>query len=56
MARVDRIVTDYWPKPVPSRSFDWSAVRHSYDGDSMIGYGSTEAEAIEDLIALEAEQ
>jgi hypothetical protein len=48
-----KIVTDYWPKPIPMRQFDWSAVTDHYDGaeDSHcpIGYGATEAEAIADL-------
>lgn len=48
-----KIVTDYDPKPIPTAAFDWSAVDDAtYDGDgfSPIGYGSTEEEAIEDLI------
>ena len=51
-----RIVTEYWAKPIPDRSFDWSAVDDdTYDGaeDSSnrnhVGYGRTEAEAIADL-------
>jgi hypothetical protein len=54
-----RIVTDYWAKPIPDRSFDWSAYDDdTYDGaeDSSnrnhIGYGRTEAEAIADLLRL----
>jgi hypothetical protein len=52
-----KISTSYWPKPGPSKAFDWSAVDSDvYDGaeDSatrnQIGYGATEAEAIADLM------
>jgi hypothetical protein len=48
------IVTDYWPKPVPTSRWDWTAVREDYDAadDSIppVGLGSTEKEAIEDLM------
>lgn len=46
-----RIVTDYWPKPIPDRRFDWTAVDdETYDGPpGPVGVGSTEAEAIADL-------
>ncbi len=50
------ILTQLIRPPVPSRSFDWSAIdEDSYDGapDSPnrneIGYGATEEEAIKDL-------
>lgn len=56
-----RIKTDFWMKPGPSRQFDWSAIDdNTYDCDcdqdgffstSPIGYGATEQEAIDDLIA-----
>lgn len=52
-----KIRTDYWPKPVPTNRYDWSAVDDdTYDGapDSgnrnQIGYGATEQEAIADLM------
>jgi hypothetical protein len=47
-----RIVTHYEPKPVPSTCFDWSAIDDStYDGEGCpVGYGSTEQEAIDDLL------
>jgi hypothetical protein len=57
-----KITTDYWPKPIPQRDFDWSAIdEDTYDADwegeergfvskSPIGYGATEEEAIADLI------
>lgn len=46
-----KITTSYWPKPIPMRQFDWSAVDDdTYDGPgSPIGYGRNEAEAIADL-------
>lgn len=39
--------------PIPIRKYDWSAVDDStYDGPGCsIGYGRTEQEAIEDLLA-----
>jgi hypothetical protein len=43
-----RIVTNYWPKPIPDRQFDWSAMEDGGD-ERMCGYGRTEQEAIEDL-------
>lgn len=48
----DKIRTEYvWP-PIPDRRFDWSAVTDNYDGEgSPIGWGRTEDEAIEDLVA-----
>lgn len=53
-----RISTDYWAKPIPDRSNDWSAVDDDrYDGaeDStgrarMVGFGATEADAIADVL------
>ena len=44
-----RIRTEYWPKPIPTSNFDWSAVTDDYDIGHPIGYGRTEAEAINDL-------
>jgi len=44
-----RIRTAYWPKSIPISDFDWSAVTEDYDLGSSIGYGRTEAEAINDL-------
>jgi len=61
-----KIVTHYDPKPIPSRRFDWSAVDDdTYDVDCdengyfsrcPIGYGSTEQEAIDDLMDQFAEE
>lgn len=46
-----KVVTRYDPKPIPIRSFDWSAVDDdTYDGPPCpVGYGRTEAEAVADL-------
>jgi hypothetical protein len=46
-----RIITEFDPKPIPDRSFDWVAIQSSYDGmrGSPVGYGKTEAEAVADL-------
>jgi hypothetical protein len=45
------IKTEYWPKPIPDRSYDWSAVDDdTYDGPGCpVGYGFTEQAAILDL-------
>jgi hypothetical protein len=45
-----RVVTRFDPKPIPDRQFDWTAVMADYDLGHSIGYGRTEAEAINDLI------
>lgn len=52
-----KIVTDHWRKPIPTNKFDWCAVdSDTFDGapdthpPCPIGYGSTEAEAIADLL------
>ncbi len=46
------IKTDYWAKPIPVRNCDWCA----WDDDTfsgeptdLMGYGTTEAEAVADL-------
>lgn len=49
------IRTTYDPKPIPVRQFDWTAVDDdTYDGapdaHCPIGSGTTEAEAIADLL------
>ena len=48
-----KIVTRYDPPPIPVRRFDWTAVRDDYEAGYRIGYGHTEAEAINDLLELE---
>lgn len=54
------ITTEYWAKPIPDRSMDWSAIdSDTYDCDcdqdgffslGPIGYGATEEAAIADLL------
>lgn len=46
-----RIITEFDPKPIASRDFDWAACEDDYDGTagSAVGYGKTEAEAVADL-------
>jgi len=46
----DSIVTEFVNPPIPSRDFDWSAKRDGYDEGDPIGWGSTEAAAIANLI------
>lgn len=46
----DPIRTEYWPKSIPIRRFDWIATRDGYDEGDPIGTGATEAEAIADLL------
>lgn len=47
-----KIKTAYDPKPIPDRRFDWDAIDDdTYDGPgSPIGHGTTEQEAIRDLL------
>lgn len=47
-----KIKTEYWAKPIPIRSHDWSAVDDdTYDGPGCpIGSGATEQQAIDDLL------
>lgn len=54
MTEPRKIVTDFWMKPIPIRQFDWAAY---FDGDEPDddgrmphGSGTTEAEAIADLV------
>jgi hypothetical protein len=45
------IKTHFVYPPIPVRCCDWSAVDDdTYDGDGPVGWGATEAEAIEDLL------
>lgn len=54
MWRGVKINTDFIYPPIPTRAFDWCAATDNYDGtdggNEPLGYGSTEAEAIADLI------
>ena len=55
MARPEfKIITEHVFPPIPVRSFDWSAVWNDYDGaddsNCPTGSGSTEKEAVQDLV------
>jgi hypothetical protein len=53
----DPIVTWHAFPPIPDRGFDWGAHRDSDEGgESLMGWGRTEAEAVIDLVALERER
>ena len=43
-------VTAFVNPPIPCRDFDWSAMHDGYDAGDPIGWGSTESQAIDDLI------
>jgi hypothetical protein len=45
------IVTHFVCPPIPDRRFDWQATFDDYEGGDPIGFGRTEDEAIEDLVA-----
>jgi hypothetical protein len=47
-----KIRTDYWPKPIPIRSFDWSATLEGYEPGGPIGTGATLTEAVHDLLMM----
>lgn len=51
---MDRIVTEYWRKPIPTDKFDWLAFyaddEPNDSGCMTHGSGATEAEAVIDLI------
>jgi hypothetical protein len=49
--QIDLSISPIFP-PIPMRNFDWSAIDSStYDGEgSAQGFGSTQREALEDLI------
>lgn len=48
-----RIITEYVHPPIPHRCNDWRATREGDDEDYIVGWGSTEQDAIDDLIAEE---
>lgn len=59
---MSRIITQHIRPPIPTKAFDWSAVREDYDGapdsrppSNLIGHGPDEASAIADLLEREAE-
>ena len=51
-AKFGPIRTEHVFPPIPDRRFDWSAVFDNYEPDCPMGIGQTEADAIEDLLAL----
>ena len=51
--RMGNIVTMLEKPPIPDRKHDWYATRENWDEGDPIGYGSTEQEAIDNLIELE---
>ena len=53
MTPASKILTEYDPKPIPLRRFDWVAAREDDEDGFHVGYGSTEAKAIADLLELE---
>lgn len=55
-----KIITSHDRPPIPTKAFDWSAVREGYCGCGEckfpIGHGETEQEAIADLLEQESER
>ena len=49
-----KIVTHYNPPPIPYRGWDYCAMREGDTGEDLTGHGATEAEAIADLLDMEA--
>ena len=49
-----KIITEYIHPSIPIRDYDWQATREGYDDGDLIGYGSTEQEAIDNLLEQEA--
>jgi hypothetical protein len=54
-AEKPQILVEYYPKPVPGRQFDYSAIRDGYEPGCPIGYGATWGEAVIDLLQQEKE-
>lgn len=50
-----KIVTSFVHPPIPIRNCDWCAYRDGEEERGNYGYGITEREAVQDLIALEEE-
>ena len=49
-----KIITHYDPPPIPYRGWDYCAMREGDTGEDLTGHGATEAEAIADLLDMEA--
>jgi hypothetical protein len=43
------IETHFDPKPIPTARFDWCATFQGYEPGCPVGWGATEAEAINNL-------
>jgi hypothetical protein len=44
------IVFDYWPKPIPTRAYDWCAHLDGYEEAGPYGWGPTRDQARADLL------
>lgn len=53
--KMSKIITSYDFPPIPDSRYDWSAAREDYDEGDLIGYGSTEQVAINNLKEQESE-
>jgi hypothetical protein len=45
------IKTEYWAKPIPDRTHDWSATDDEDEGEP-VGYGQTEVDSLKDLTSI----
>lgn len=54
--RQHKIVTALEYPPIPLRQYDWVAFRDGYEELGKYGYGRTEEDAIQALLADEAEE
>lgn len=52
---MEEIITGQEFPPIPTRKYDYYAIRSSYCGESVVGYGKTAEEAIKDLLEKEEE-
>ena len=50
------IVTRFEYPAIPDRGFDWHAFQEGCEEDGQYGYGSTEQEAIDDLLLILSEE
>lgn len=47
---LSNIITEYWPKPIPIRNYDWQAWVDGREESGQVGQGATEDAAVEDLL------
>lgn len=45
-----KIITEHWPKPIPTRKYDYEAWVDGKEETGPVGYGLTEDAAVEDLL------